>query len=108
MDGACVETSECGCLTDDGASVAEGWSHEECAEICTCENGVYNCQSKGDGTCVQGCGNECECTMKRLLTQNNGLSQDDCEYQCQCTGTGTEMMAVAQPYSNDSKGIQIL
>ena len=53
LDGVCVEESECGCTTDDGGQLANGYSHEDCFETCTCSDGVYECVANAE--CKEGC-----------------------------------------------------
>jgi len=47
--------SECGCVTDEQAVVAEGYTLENCEESCKCENGVYSCEAHPEDTVIEGC-----------------------------------------------------
>ena len=47
MDDKCVPESECGCTTEEGATIPLDYEHKTCEQICTCGNdGSYTCVSR--------------------------------------------------------------
>ena len=56
MDDECVPESQCGCNTEDGATIPLGSTIESCDEICTCGNDkMYSCAPLPAGPAKAGC-----------------------------------------------------
>ena len=54
-NGECILEALCGCLTTNGASVANGYVYEDCIERCMCSEGTYECSVHAEGTAIEGC-----------------------------------------------------
>lgn len=57
-NGKCISEEDCGCITPNGASVANGYVYNSCTQRCTCSKSQYECSNHPEGTCIEGC--ECE------------------------------------------------
>lgn len=56
MDDECVPESQCGCNTEEGATIPLGSTFENCDEVCTCGNDkMYSCVSRAEGDVPEGC-----------------------------------------------------
>ena len=59
-DDSCVLEEDCGCITDIGATVPNGYEFKGCKEQCSCSNNVYECVKHGKDVCIHGIGCPCE------------------------------------------------
>merc|ERR1712050_125985 len=55
LNGDCVPESECGCVTDEQAVVANGYTEETCKEFCECKDNKYQCNPHPDDVVPEGC-----------------------------------------------------
>ena len=60
LDGNCVLQEDCGCITDEGASVPNGYVHVDCAKRCSCSDNEYECKNHSEDECILGIGCPCE------------------------------------------------
>lgn len=61
-DGVCIPEEECGCVTQNGASVSNGYIYQDCEHRCECMQGEYTCSDHSEDICLSECG----CTSKFL------------------------------------------
>ena len=59
-DGICVLPKDCGCITDAGATVPDGFIQVDCDRKCTCDNNEYKCIQHAEDECIHGIGCPCE------------------------------------------------
>ena len=56
MDDECVPESQCGCNTEEGATIPLGSTFENCDEVCTCgDDKMYSCVARDSGDVPDGC-----------------------------------------------------
>merc|ERR1712046_313751 len=72
MDGFCVKEEQCGCNTEEGATINLGSTFENCEEICTCSlDKIYTCVSRAPEDIPE------ECLSTEEVTANAISGLDD-------------------------------
>lgn len=56
QDGVCIKEEDCGCIMENGASVANGYESTDCEKSCKCEKGEFKCEPLPANSCKPECG----------------------------------------------------